>query len=174
MEKKILIIYAPQGGYTEKIAFEMSKKFTTFSCALISGIDLTNENLDNYSNIIIGIATLGNDAWNSKNQDPDSANIQKIISQYDFSDKNIALFGLGNSILYPSHFVDDMGIYEEQLLKQNAKIIGYTNSKNYTFKDSKALRGEFLCGLAIDNDTEPEKTNDKISQWISDLIKQLK
>lgn len=174
MDKKILIIYAPQGGYTEKIAFEISKKLSDYSCSLISGIDLTTEKLNNYTNIIIGIATLGNDAWSSKNQDPDSSNIQKIISQYDFSDKIIALFGLGNSILYPSHFVDDMGIFEEQLLKQNAKIIGYTNSKNYTFKDSKALRGDLLCGLAIDNDTEPEKTNDKISQWVLDILNELK
>lgn len=170
--KKILVIYAPQGGYTENIATQISKKIPNALCTLVPGNEVTENLINEFSIIIIGVATLGNDTWNSGIQDPDSANLHKIICNCDFSGKKIALFGLGNAIMYPSHFIDDVGIFAEYLEQNKAIIVGYTSTEEFTFKDSKALRGDKFCGLAIDFDNEPEKTTPKIETWISQLRKE--
>jgi flavodoxin I len=169
----ILLTYAPQGGYTEQAAYEIAQKITFAHCTILPGSKLTQKELESYSRIIIGIATLGNDSWNSGRQDPDTVHLQKMITQVDFTNKKIALFGLGNAVLYPSHFIDEVGIFEEHLQSKHATIIGYTPISEYTFKDSKAIRGEYLCGLALDYDTEMHAAQSRISSWVTQLEKEL-
>lgn len=168
--KKILIIYGPRGGFTEEVAdtikSELSKKYDAKS---IPGSMITSGTFEEYDSIIIGVATLGHDSWDAGRNDIDVNQIQSILTKYDFRNKKIALFGLGNSVLYPQHFCDDMGIIEEILIEKGAHIIGYTSTYNYTFKDSKALRGDKLCGLAVDNDTESDKTETRITEWIDQI-----
>lgn len=167
--EKILLTYAPQGGYTEQAAFEIAKHITFADCTIVAGEKVSQKDFETYSHIIIGVATLGNDSWNSGRQDPDTAHIQQTINLTDFAHKKVALFGLGNAILYPSHFVDDIGIFEEQLQAKQAHIIGHTPVSAYTFKDSKAIRGSNLCGLALDYDTELHAANERISKWVVQL-----
>src|SRR5690606_17328179 len=165
--KKILIIYGPRGGYTEHVAdtlkMELSKKFDAKS---LPGTMVSLSTFNEYDNIIIGVATLGNDSWNAGRQDMDVNQIQVLLHRFDVARTKVALIARGNSMLYPEHVCDDMDIIEDILQKKNAEIIGYTSTYDYSFKESKALRDNQLCGLALDNDTENEKTEARISAWI--------
>ena len=168
--KKLLIIYGPRGGYTEQIADTLKSELSTkFDAKSLPGSMVSSSTFNEYDNIIIGVATLGNDSWNAGRQDIDVNQIQVILNRFDFTGKKVALFGLGNSILYPEHFCDDMGIIEDLLQHKGVEVVGYTSTYNYSFKDSKALRGDEFCGLALDNDTEQDKTESRISGWI-DII----
>lgn len=167
--EKILLTYAPQGGYTEQAAYEIANALSNTQCTIVPGSKLTNEDIASSSRIIIGVATLGNDSWNSGRQDPDTVHLQHVLTHADLKNKHIALFGLGNAILYPSHFVDELGIFEEQLRAKQAHIIGYTPISTYAFKDSKAIRGENLCGLALDYDTELHASKQRIDKWAEQL-----
>ena len=142
-------------------------------CNVMPGSKVSEKDFETYTFFIIGIATLGNDSWNSGKQDADTVHLQNIINKTDFSKKTIALFGLGNAVLYPSHFVDEMGIFEQQLIAKHASIVGYTPAIEYTFKDSKALRGTQICGLALDYDTELHTSKERIGRWALQLEKEL-
>lgn len=168
--KKVLIIYGPRGGYTEKVADSIKSKLIDFDVTCLPGSMVTESVFNEYSSIIMGVATLGNDSWSFGRHDIDVNQIQVILHKYNFEAKKVALFGLGNAILYPAHFCDDMGAVEETLVKKKAEIIGYVSAKEYTFKDSKALRGDKFCGLALDDDTEHEKTESRIERWIDNII----
>ena len=173
--EKILITYAPKGGYTEMVASRICSKLDNVEYVCIAGSDLTVEIFREFSNIIIGVATLGSDSWNSGNLDDDSVHLQKIITYFDFSNKKVALFGLGNSILYPSNFVDEIGIYAKKIEEKNAKLIGFTSTEGYNFRDSKALiSSNTLSGLALDNDNESEKTELRLNDWLQQIISEFK
>ncbi len=171
--KKILLTYAPQGGYTEQAAYEIAQSITFAQCNVMPGSKVSEKDFETYAFIIIGVATLGNDSWNSGKQDADTVHLQNIVNKTNFSNKTIALFGLGNAVLYPSHFVDEMGNFEQQLQEKHAKLVGYTSAKEYTFKDSKALRGEKICGLALDFDTELHTSKERIAKWTMQLENEL-
>ncbi|MFW5851178.1 MAG: flavodoxin domain-containing protein [Bacteroidota bacterium] len=165
--KKILIIYGPRGGFTEQVADSLKSQFSRkFDTKSLPGSMVTSSTFREFDLIIFGIATLGQDSWNAGRQDIDVNQIQVIINKFDFTGKRVAIFGLGNSILYPEHFCDDMGIMEEILQEKNVSIIGYTSTYGYEFENSKALRNDKFCGLALDNDTEHEKTESRITAWV--------
>jgi len=172
--EKILIIYGPRGGYTEIVAASIKDKMNDFDCTSLAGSMVTATIFNEFTTIIFGIATLGNESWSSGRHDIDINNISSILKSYDFKNKKVALFGLGNSVLYPAHFCDDLGVVEEIVAKAGAKVIGYTSSKNYTYKESKAERGDKFCGLALDQDTEHEKTDERINNWIDKITLELK
>jgi flavodoxin I len=81
--------------------------------------------------------------------------------------KRVAIVGLGNSVLYPEHFADGMADLYERITKQNAKVLGFVDAKDYDFEDSEAVNDDgFFCGLAIDEDNEAELTTERIEKWI--------
>jgi len=52
--------------------------------------------------------------------------------------KNVALFGLGDQILYPDHFVDGMAILKDEFEKLGAEIHGEWSSEGYEHTGSEA------------------------------------
>ena len=82
----------------------------------------------------------------------------------------MAIVGLGNSFLYPSHFADGMSDLYEKAANLNAKIYGKVEAEGYDFTDSESLDDDgFFCGLPIDEDNEPELTTERLENWISIL-----
>jgi flavodoxin I len=63
-----------------------------------------------------------------------------------------------------------MAVLYEKLIKQNAKVLGKVDSKDYDFEDSEALDDEgFFCGLALDEDNESELSTERLEKWILQL-----
>jgi flavodoxin I len=84
--------------------------------------------------------------------------------------KVVAFFGLGDQILYPNHFVDGLGVFQEEFTKRDAFIIGQWSTEGYHFSDSEGVSGNHFFGLALDQDQQPELTGERIDQWL-ELIK---
>lgn len=167
--KNVLIMYGPRGGYTEKVADSIKQKLINHNAKCVPGSMVTLNTLEEYDSIIIGIATLGNDSWANGRHDIDVNNISALLNSANLKDKTIALYGLGNLVLYPAHFCDDMGAIEEIISKKGAKVIGFTSTEGYSIKDSKAVRGKEFCGLALDHDTEFAKTDARITSWVDKI-----
>jgi flavodoxin I len=47
--------------------------------------------------------------------------------------------------------------------------VGYWSTDGYDFSDSKALRNGKFCGLALDDDNQPDLTDKRIQQWVGQL-----
>ncbi len=93
---------------------------------------------------------------------------------YDFSKMKVASFALGNQIFYPDHFVDSLGIIRQEIEQRGGKLTGAWPVKGYDFTDSIGYDGDFFFGLALDEDTQPELTQPRISTWVEQLASEMK
>ena len=80
------------------------------------------------------------------------------------------MFGLGDQVTYDLHFVNALGLVAETILPKGAKIIGRVSTDGYDFRESEALyEGKFI-GLPVNEDFEPELTDERVNNWV-ELIK---
>lgn len=169
--KKIGIFYGPADGSTEKVAKQIQIELGIENADLYLIKYTKASDLDKYENIIFGCSTLGGETWNATKSKPDWDLFRPELDKLNYSGKAFALFGLGDNISYPRNFVDNMGVIGKVLLSKNANIVGRTSKDDYEFTDSEALIDGKFIGLPISEDFESEKTDARVSKWIS-IIKQ--
>jgi len=89
----------------------------------------------------------------------------------DFSGKLVALFGLGDQFGYADYFLDAMGMLHDVVIDQGGAVIGYWPIAGYEFEASKALTedGKEFVGLAIDEDQQPELTDERVNAWVAQI-----
>jgi flavodoxin I len=108
---------------------------------------------------------LGTAAWGIGEMHSDWERFIDKMIEADLSNKKIALFGLGDQKVYPESFVDGMGtIFCRLPYKQN--VVGYTSTRGYNFYYSTAEKEGNFVGLAIDDDTQKEFTEQRIKDWV--------
>ncbi|CEJ46416.1 flavodoxin FldA [Umezakia ovalisporum] len=164
MSKKIGLFYGTQTGKTETVA-EMIRD--TFGGDVVTLHDISQADLSDfneYEYLIIGSPT-----WNIGELQSDWEAIFPNLDEIDFSGKLVGYFGTGDQIGYSDNFQDAMGILEEKLSQQGGKTVGYWSTDGYDFSDSKALRNGKFCGLALDDDNQPDLTDKRIQQWVGQL-----
>ena len=57
----------------------------------------------------------------------------------------------------------------EGLKSSGATFVGQVDPSEYTFDSSEAVVDGQFIGLPIDEENEPNKTDDRISRWIASL-----
>jgi flavodoxin I len=172
--EKIALLYAPAKGSTEKVALKICEKIGKEKVDLILINEDTNPEIINaYSKIIFGISTVGRDSWDSKYTKIGWDIFLPKLEKNRFDGKTIAIFGLGDHILYAENFVDAMGGLASVLLKGGANLIGQTSTEGYTYSNSDAIINNQFVGLPLDEENEPELTSDRINTWIKQISNQL-
>lgn len=162
--KNVAIFYASTTGRTKDIADEIAKHLEEIK---EYNIKVTGcEYMSDYHNIIFGIST-----WQNGSIQKDWENIWDEFSRIDFSNKTVAIFGLGDQKKYAENFVDAMKPLYNQLVSAGAKVIGFTHVSDYSFKDSKAQVEDKLVGLALDIENESELSVERIETWVKALKK---
>ncbi len=165
--KKIGLFYAPEGGSVEKIAKKVVEKIGSQNVDLISVQNQQDATLlNNYDKIIMGISTVGRDSWDSHYSKIGWDLFMPKLDSINLSGKTLAIFGLGNSILYPDNFVDSLGILGKKVKEKGAIIVGMTSVKGYDFSDSAAIIDNQFYGVAIDEDNEGELTEERLNKWL--------
>lgn len=86
--------------------------------------------------------------------------------------KKVAIFGLGDQVNYPDNFVDGIGILAEVFKGCGAELVGCTSTDGYRFHASKGVKNGRFLGLAIDPETQPDKTGARIENWVDELKKE--
>jgi flavodoxin I len=171
---KIALIYAPAKGSTEKIARMVKEKIGENKIELI----LVQENTDpkiveKYDKLIFGISTVGRDSWDSKYKKVGWDTFLPKLEKIELEGKTVAIFGLGDHILYSQNFVDSMGALANQLVKAGATLVGKTPTLGYTFSNSEAIMDNQFLGLPIDEDNEPELSEQRIDSWVKMISVQM-
>ncbi len=161
---KTAIFYASSTGNTSNIANLIGEKLDISDIYDIADVSL--EKIAEYNNVILGVSTWGDGDL----QDDWDDNIKELNS-IDFSSKTVAMFGLGDQDGYPDTYLDALGILYEEVKKLGANVIGeWDVDDSYNFDESKAVLDNKFVGLALDEDSQDDLTNQRVEEW-SSIIK---
>ena len=168
--KKIALIYWPEKGNVEYVADRIAEHLKNFEIEKISLAGLSDHDPSSMNYWIIGGSTAGAHVW----QDADDSNLWndffKMLDKVDMKAKTVAFFGLGDQILYPNHFVNGLGVFQEEFEKRQAKIVGQWPVDGYDFYDSDGMKDGKFFGLALDEDNQDELTDERIDKWVKLII----
>jgi len=171
--KKTALLYWVKGGNVERAAHIIYRQLDPETTDFMPLDEFNVEDIDRYELVILGGSTTGAGNWEDTSNDNLWNNFFRTIRHKDLSSVTFAVFGLGDQVLYPAHFVDGLGFFHEEISKTNARIIGRWPVKGYRFTDSVGVEGDRFYGLALDEDNEPEKTEERAKVWVAQLKKEL-
>jgi len=166
---KIGLFFGPLKGSVHRVAEKVKAALGEQNIEMISVNDAKASDLERFDQIIFGISTVGKETWDSDYSNTDWSKFFPNISKVDFSGKTVAIFGLGDNVTYPSHFVNAMGVLAKDLLKSGANIVGKVDPSSYEFDESEAIMDGMFIGLPIDEDFEPELTDERVSNWVNSI-----
>lgn len=166
---KIGLFFGPLKGSVNRVAEKIKNALGEQNIDMISVNDASAENLESYDKIIFGISTVGKETWDSDFSNTDWSKFFPTIGKVDYSGKTIAIFGLGDSVTYSNHFVNAMGVLAKELLKNGATIIGKVDPASYEFNESEAIFDGMFIGLPVDEDFQPELTDERVSNWVDSI-----
>jgi len=169
---KVAIFYGPENGAVHRVAKLLASKIENLKPDLIHVNEASAVDMARYDTIIFGISTIGRDTWDQKFGNVDWAKFMPTVTSFDFTGKKVAIFGLGDHITYAYHFVNSMGILARLVVKNGGQLLGKVSPDGYTFQDSDALEGGLFLGLPLDEDFEPELTEDRLNCWVEQLKKE--
>lgn len=157
------LFYGSTTGNTERVADMLVDYFQEI--VHVDYIDnFSQTDIGKYNLIVFGIPT-----WNVGELESSWEEFFPSLDEIDFSDQLIAIFGLGDQVTYSYTFQDAMGILYKKLREKGAKMVGFWSAKDYNFDESLALIDNNFVGLALDEDNQPEKTEERIKNWITQL-----
>jgi flavodoxin I len=161
------IFYASSTGNTELISKIIAKELGDIE--LVDIADHGVSGMNDYENIILGIATWGDgelqDDW-----DEEWDNFKEI----DFSKKTVALFGLGDQEGYGENYLDAMGIVYEHLIEVDTNIVGkWAVTSEYFHDESRAIVDDMFVGLALDEDNQDDLSGERIIKWCESINKDI-
>jgi flavodoxin I len=163
---KIAIFYGPIGGSVNRVADKIKEAIGEDKVEMVAVKNASAADIAKYDKIIFGASTIGKDTWDSEFSNNDWAKFLPEVRKSNLADKTIAVFGLGDHITYAHGFVDHLGVVGKELMKSGAKLVGKVSTEGYEFDESEAVvDGEFI-GLPIDEDFEPELTDERVAGWV--------
>jgi flavodoxin II len=168
------IFYGSTTCYTEMAAEKIQAQLNDlFGENTVDIFDIKDTSLtltSKYDIILFGIST-----WDFGELQEDWESSWEQVHQLDLQGKTLALFGLGDQYGYADWFQDALGMLHDAIVPSGCKIIGYWPNKGYEFAASKALTPDkqYFVGLALDDENQYDKTDQRISEWTLQLLEQL-
>ncbi len=163
--KKTCIIYGSTTGTCEGLASKIADKLGGAPNDVINVTNFKAEMLSEYENLILGTSTWGAGDM----QDDWYGDGLKILQDNDLTGKTVALFGCGDCASYGDTFCGGMAELYDAVTKKGAKVVGKVNADDYMYEASAAvINGEFV-GLALDEDNESDKTDERIDNWVEQI-----
>ena len=164
------IFFGSDAGNTEKIAKLIQEQLGGREVAEVYNIAKSRrEDLDRFSILLLGIPT-----WYYGECQSDWNDFLPTLTEIDFGNKQVALFGCGDQVDYAGYFCDAMGKLRDIIEVRGAVIVGHWSTSGYHFNASRALVDEnHFIGLAIDEDRQPELTSERINTWVKQLNTEL-
>ncbi len=162
--KSIAIIYGSSTEHTKDAAERMAELLADYSPTLSDIYDGDEEPFLTHDVLILGVST-----WGVQDLQDDWNDFYPKLEKLDLKGKTVALFGLGDASIYPSSFVDAMGILYEILAEKGVTFIGEVPTDGYDFEYSRAVVDDKFVGLPLDDDYEPDLTEERIINWVEQL-----
>jgi len=171
--KKTALLYWVKGGNVERSARIVYRQFDEENIDLFPLDEFDVNKINDYDLVILGSSTVGAEKWEDATNDNKWNEFFRTVQKMDLSNITFATFGLGNHVLYPNHFVDGLGFFQEEIIKTNGRIIGKWPVEGYQFTDSEGVQDGMFYGLALDGDNEAEKTEGRARKWVAQLKKEM-
>ncbi len=164
---KTVLIFWPKGGNVENAANMIAKEYKDIDSM---PMDKATENtLIQYDNFVVGGSSLGAETWEGTKSESPWNTFFTSLKKVDFSSKKVALFGLGDQVLWPSNFVDGLETIYNAFVEASAQLVGKWSTEGYNFTDSKAVDGNYFVGLALDKDQQDELSKERIATWVKQI-----
>ena len=167
--KKVAIVYWPKEGNVEVVANKIHAQLNENESVLTDITKAGEFDLEAQDLIIIGGSTVGAEIWEEAKPNNKWNVFFKSLDSMNLKGKKIALFGLGDQVLYPNNFVDGLSVISHELENKGAELIGAWPTDGYSFTDSTAVKDGKFLGLALDEDNEHDLTDDRIKGWLAQL-----
>jgi len=165
--KQIGLFYGKNTVKTATIAKKIQEAFGEAKVDLIAIEEVWQKDFEAYDYLIVGAST-----WFDGELPSYWDEIIPVLSTLDLKNKKVAIFGLGDQKNYPDNFVDGIGLLAKAFVSAGAKLAGFTSTEGYNFSQSLAIHGDQFSGLAIDVENQPEKTDQRINDWVEKLKKE--
>jgi flavodoxin I len=165
---KIGLFYGSTTGNTVRGAELIQKAFGPGLVDLLDVGIASSQDLKKYDAMIFGTST-----WHWGGLQDEWALFEDYLTGEILKGKKVAFFGVGDQKRYPDHFVDGMGLLYEKVKPLGVKVVGMWPREGYDFDASAALLGDHLVGLALDEDNESQKSEDRVNRWVLQLKKEL-
>lgn len=170
-DQKVGLFYGSSTGMTEYVADEIVNAWKTAGLEPIEAVNIGNMKslsaLMNYDCLILGIPT-----WNIGELQDDWDILFPQLDKLDFSDKKVALFGVGDQYGYPDNFLDAVGILGSKLLERDAELVGFWFDEHYEFTESKAFLDDKFIGLGIDETHQSRLTTQRVQAWVAQIVRE--
>lgn len=164
---KIGIFYGSTTGNTETAA-EQIQELLGEGMADIYDIDgATIEQLQEYDYWVLGIPT-----WDIGQLQEDWEIFLENFNdaELDFSSKKFAMFGVGDQEGYPDTFGDAIGMLYDVLVGKNATpVVDHWPTDSYDFEDSRGVKNGCFVGMMLDEDIQPELSEQRIAEFTKQL-----
>lgn len=164
--KPIGIFYGSSTCYTEMVAEDIFARLGDDRADLHNIKDIKCEIMQRYPILLLGIPT-----WDYGELQEDWDDIWDDLETLDLSQSSVAIFGLGDQVGYGKWFQDALGFLYHHIKSRGANMMGEWPNQGYTFEGSQALNADktLFLGLPIDQETQPELTEQRINSWLEQL-----
>lgn len=156
------IFYTTSTGNNDDIAEKIGSSLGDIE--IFNLINTSLDKINEFDKVILGVSTWGDGELNDDFED-----IWDDFKEIDFSNKTVALFGLGDQEGYEDTFCDALGSLYEQVISSGAKVVGFTSTDTYDFQESKAVIDGKFVGLTLDEDNQDDLTDDRIKTWVESI-----
>ena len=149
--KKTIVIFGSSMGTCQGIAEKIAEKL---GVEAINVGDLTADVLNENENLLLGTST-----WGSG----------ELLDEVGLKGKTVAIFGCGDSNSNADTFCGGMAELCEAATNAGANVLEGVPTEGYTFEDSPAVKDGKFVGLALDNENEADKTDERIDAWLAQI-----
>jgi len=159
------IFYGSTTGNTEAVASQIE--------SLISGSQMCSaENLTRVELESCGLIILGASTWGLGDLQDDWIDNLESLRLSKLEGKKVALFGLGDQVCYPDTFVDGIKELHDAAIEAGATVIGWCSDDGYDYSASAAAIDGQFCGLPLDQENQGELTEQRIQDWVEQVLKE--
>lgn len=163
------IFFGSDTGNTENIAKMIQQQLGKDVAAVYDIAKCTKEDLDTFDILLFGIPT-----WYYGEAQCDWDDFFPTLEEINCNGKLVALFGCGDQEDYAEYFCDAMGTLRDIIEPKGAIIVGHWSTEGYYFEASKGLAdNQHFLGLAIDEDRQPDLTNERVSKWVKQITREM-
>ncbi len=157
---KVNVLYGSTTGNTESAAKQIAGMFGT------EAVSIVNATPDDFQAdlLIFGCST-----WGLGELQDDWAAGLSLLESADLSGKKVAVFGTGDQSGFSDTYCDALGILAKKAAERGAELVGKTSAEGYSNTGSLAETDGQFCGLALDDNNDPDKTPARIVAWVEQL-----
>lgn len=164
------LFYGSKRGDTADAAFKIKEVFDTIEEDLVTvfnvkKVDLSK--LEEFDKLILGSST-----WEDGDLQMHWKRAFPQMDDINLSDKQVAVFGLGDQSEFSTTFQSAMGTLAQKARERGAELVGFWPTDGYTFQESPGVEDGHFFGLALDNTNQHEKTDKRIEAWVQQIARE--